>query len=112
MDNLKKLQDEAVNLANRIDAVRAIESTDPDKIAERDLELARDAALYLNNFNSSPAASALLAEVYYRRGQLEKASEFQLQAWMSADADEKADFKRALDLYKNAIASKAAAASK
>ena len=39
MDNLKKLQDEAVNLANRIDAVRAIESTDPDKIAERDLEL-------------------------------------------------------------------------
>ncbi len=39
MDNLKKLQDEAVNLANRIDAVRAIESTDADKIAERDLEL-------------------------------------------------------------------------
>ena len=39
MDNLKKLQDEAVTLANRIDAVRAIESTDPDKIAERDLEL-------------------------------------------------------------------------
>ena len=83
-----------------------------NQITERDLELARDAALYLNNFNSSPAASALLAEVYYRRGQLEKASEFQLQAWMSADADEKADFKRALDLYKKAIASKAAAASK
>ena len=39
MDNLKKLQDEAVALANRIDAVRAIESTDADKIAERDLEL-------------------------------------------------------------------------
>jgi HK97 family phage major capsid protein len=39
VDNLKKLQDEAVNLANRIDAVRAIESTDADKIAERDLEL-------------------------------------------------------------------------
>ena len=39
MDNLKKLQDEAVTLANRIDAVRAIESTDADKIAERDLEL-------------------------------------------------------------------------
>ena len=39
MDNLKKLQDEAVALANRIDAVRAIESEDQDKIAERDLEL-------------------------------------------------------------------------
>jgi HK97 family phage major capsid protein len=39
MDNLKKLQDEAVALANRIDAVRAIESTDADKVAERDLEL-------------------------------------------------------------------------
>ena len=39
MDSLKKLQDEAVALANRIDAVRAIESTDADKIAERDLEL-------------------------------------------------------------------------
>ena len=38
MDNLKKLQDEAVALANRIDAVRAIEG-DGDKIAERDLEL-------------------------------------------------------------------------
>jgi len=39
VDTLKKLQDEAVTLANRIDAVRAIESTDADKIAERDLEL-------------------------------------------------------------------------
>jgi HK97 family phage major capsid protein len=39
VDNLKKLQDEAVTLADRIDAVRAIESTDADKIAERDLEL-------------------------------------------------------------------------
>lgn len=39
MDNLKKLQDEAVTLANRIDAVRAIESEDGDKVAERDLEL-------------------------------------------------------------------------
>ena len=39
MDNLKKLQDEAAALANRIDAVRAIESEDQDKIAERDLEL-------------------------------------------------------------------------
>jgi HK97 family phage major capsid protein len=39
MDNLKKLQDEAVTLANRIDAVRAVESEDADKIAERDLEL-------------------------------------------------------------------------
>jgi HK97 family phage major capsid protein len=38
VDNLKKLQDEAVTLANRIDAVRAIEG-DEDKIAERDLEL-------------------------------------------------------------------------
>ena len=38
MDSLKKLQDEAVALANRIDAVRAIEGDD-DKIAERDLEL-------------------------------------------------------------------------
>ena len=38
MDSLKKLQDEAVLLANRIDAVRAIEGDD-DKIAERDLEL-------------------------------------------------------------------------
>lgn len=38
MDNLKKLQDEAVTLANRIDAVRAIEGDD-DKIAERDLQL-------------------------------------------------------------------------
>ena len=39
MDNLKKLQDEAAELANRIDAVRSIESNDQDKIAERDLEL-------------------------------------------------------------------------
>jgi hypothetical protein len=38
VDNLKKLQDEAVALANRIDAVRAVEG-DADKIAERDLEL-------------------------------------------------------------------------
>jgi len=38
MDNLKKLQDQAADLANRIDAVRAIEG-DADKIAERDLEL-------------------------------------------------------------------------
>lgn len=38
MDNLKKLQDEAVALANRIDAVRAIEG-DADTIAARDLEL-------------------------------------------------------------------------
>lgn len=39
MDNLKRLQDEAAELANRIDAVRSIESNDQDKIAERDLEL-------------------------------------------------------------------------
>jgi len=39
VDTLKKLQDEAARLANRIDAVRAIESEDADKIAERDLEL-------------------------------------------------------------------------
>jgi HK97 family phage major capsid protein len=39
VDTLKKLQDEAAKLANRIDAVRAIESEDADKIAERDLEL-------------------------------------------------------------------------
>lgn len=38
-DVLAKLQDEAADLANRIDAVRAIESDDADKIAERDLEL-------------------------------------------------------------------------
>jgi HK97 family phage major capsid protein len=38
VDNLKKLQDEAVALANRIDAVRAIEG-DADTIAARDLEL-------------------------------------------------------------------------
>jgi len=39
VDNLKKLQDEAAKLADRIDAVRAMESDDQDKIAERDLEL-------------------------------------------------------------------------
>lgn len=39
MDNLKKLQDEAVALANRIDAVRAVESEDKDVIAQRDLDL-------------------------------------------------------------------------
>jgi HK97 family phage major capsid protein len=39
VDNLKKLQDEAVTLANRIDAVRAIESDDKDVIAQRDLDL-------------------------------------------------------------------------
>ena len=39
MDNLKKLQDEAIKLAERIDAVRAVESEDADKIAERDLQL-------------------------------------------------------------------------
>ena len=39
MDNLKKLQDEAAQLANRIDAVRAVESESQDTIAERDLEL-------------------------------------------------------------------------
>jgi len=39
VDNLKKLQDEAVALANRIDAVRAIESTDKDVVAQRDLDL-------------------------------------------------------------------------
>ena len=38
MDNLKKLQDEAALLANRIDAVRAVEG-DADQIAARDLEL-------------------------------------------------------------------------
>lgn len=39
MDTLKKLQDEAAKVADRIDAVRAIESQDQDAIAERDLEL-------------------------------------------------------------------------
>jgi HK97 family phage major capsid protein len=39
VDKLKKLQDEAVELANRIDAVRAIESEDKDVIAQRDLDL-------------------------------------------------------------------------
>jgi HK97 family phage major capsid protein len=38
VDNLKKLQDEAALLANRIDAVRAIEG-DADAVAARDLEL-------------------------------------------------------------------------
>jgi HK97 family phage major capsid protein len=38
VDNLKKLQDEAALLANRIDAVRAVEG-DADQIAARDLEL-------------------------------------------------------------------------
>ena len=36
MDNLKKLQDEAAALANRIDAVRAIEAEDT---TARDVEL-------------------------------------------------------------------------
>lgn len=38
-DVLAKLQNEAAELADRIDAVRAIESEDADKVAERDLEL-------------------------------------------------------------------------
>jgi len=38
VDNLKKLQNEAIELANRIDAVRAIEG-DADTVAARDLEL-------------------------------------------------------------------------
>ena len=36
--DIKKLQDEAAELANRIDAVRLIDGNE-DKIAERDLEL-------------------------------------------------------------------------
>ena len=36
MDNLKKLQDEAAALANRIDAVRAVEAEDT---TARDVEL-------------------------------------------------------------------------
>ncbi len=63
MDNLKKLQDEAVALANRIDAVRAVEG-DADKIAERDLELetlTADAAKLAKkiDFEKSVADSAL-----------------------------------------------------
>jgi HK97 family phage major capsid protein len=63
VDNLKKLQDEAVALANRIDAVRAVEG-DADKIAERDLELetlTADAAKLAKkiDFEKSVADSAL-----------------------------------------------------
>ena len=39
MDKLKKLQDEAAELADRIDAVRAIESDSEGDIAARDMEL-------------------------------------------------------------------------
>lgn len=39
MDTLKKLQDEAIKLAERIDAVRGIESTDENVLAQRDLDL-------------------------------------------------------------------------
>jgi HK97 family phage major capsid protein len=39
MDKLKKLQDEAAELADRIDAVRAIESDNEGDIAARDMEL-------------------------------------------------------------------------
>ena len=63
MDNLKKLQDEAANLANRIDAVRAVEG-DADAIAARDLELetlTADAAKLAKkiDFEKSVADSAL-----------------------------------------------------
>jgi HK97 family phage major capsid protein len=63
VDNLKKLQDEAAKLADRIDAVRAIEG-DADKIAERDLELetlTADAAKLAKkiDFEKSVADSAL-----------------------------------------------------
>jgi HK97 family phage major capsid protein len=39
MDTLKKLQDEAAEIANRIDAVRAVESENDADIAARDMEL-------------------------------------------------------------------------
>jgi len=39
MDNLKKLQDEAADLANRIDSVRAVEAETDADIAARDMEL-------------------------------------------------------------------------
>ena len=39
MDNLKKLQDEAAEIANRIDAVRAMECESDADIAARDMDL-------------------------------------------------------------------------
>ncbi len=78
-----------------------------DAITDRDFAT----ALVMANIalQGAPGASskALLAEVNYRAGDINKASELQFEAWMAADPTEKADFKRVLDTYKKAASAKA-----
>jgi thiol-disulfide isomerase/thioredoxin len=72
------------------------------RYTKRDLDLAlayADASLRKAG-NKSPEALAAVALVRFHRGEVEKAIETQLEAWMLASEDEKADYRRVLDNYR------------
>jgi len=75
--------------------------TDPD-LTPRDLELAKAAAAEMLKTagRGSPALLAKLAAVQYHTGDVQAAVETQMEAWMGASKNEKAEFKRQLDAYR------------
>jgi thiol-disulfide isomerase/thioredoxin len=75
--------------------------TDPD-ISPRDLELAKAAAAEMVKVagRGNPAILAKLAAVQFHSGEVDAAIETQMEAWMGASKNEKADFKRQLDAYR------------
>lgn len=81
-----------------------------DAIKDRDFELAIRAADAAAKVAPASATNLRLqAEVRYHAGKFADAKELQFQAWMAADADEKAEFKRVLDTYSKLAAKNAQA---
>jgi len=80
-----------------------------DTIKDRDFELAMAAAdAAAKNAPAGHAPSLRLqAEVRYHAGKFAEAKELQYQAWMSADASDKSDYKRVLDNYSKLAAKNA-----
>jgi len=73
------------------------------KYSERDLDLAlayAEASIQKDG-RKSPEALASMALVRFHRGEVEKAIETQLDAWMLAVEEDKAEYRRVLDNYRS-----------
>ncbi len=79
-------------------------------IKDRDYALALAAAVQMQVYSNNDAASiALVAEVVYHSGDMERAVALQQDAWMASEPSQKAEYRRVLDTYRKAAKKSATA---
>ena len=79
-------------------------------IKDRDYALALAAAVQMQVYSNNDAASiALVAEVVYHSGDMDRAVALQQDAWMASEPSQKAEYRRVLDTYRKAAKKSATA---